>query len=496
MSSRISNFQRSSRSWRVLPAMLLTAIVVACGGGYGGNGSGYTTPTGTAAPAGVSVGAITGFGSVHLNGKKFQTSSATIKVDGHLATQAELHVGDVIEVKGHHESTTNTDVADQVELHSNVVGPVGSIDTVGQTLSVMGQHVLVSAGTSFDSGISPASLAGITVGDILRVSGMPAATGDIQATRIERKPAGTTLRVIGTAAATDGTAKRLMINALSVDFSAASLSDFPSSGPKDGDLVEASGTMLGAAGELKATKLELRSATELKAEAHGSSEIEGLVTRFASSSDFDVAGRPVSTSSSTAFEGGAAGDLALNVRVEVEGAIDSAGVLAATKVSLERSADSTVLAQADAVDPVAGTVTALGIQITVNAMTRFEDRSSQHVDTFSLANVHTGDWVEVRGSESPAGSNAILAARFERRDAQSSARIGGVVKTAAPPALTILSVSIATTPSTHFNDASNSSTSAAAFFTGLVGRRATVVGSWNGTVFTAQDASLGHDEGD
>ncbi len=508
MRSWTSKMTGVAAGWRLLTVAALATIIVACGGG--GMGSSASPPTAVAGPAGVSVGAITGFGSVHVNGKKFQTTSTVIHVDGQAVTQNDLHVGDVIEVKAHHDSTTNTDVAEAIEVHSNVIGPVGSIDTVGGKLVVLGQSVVISSATSFDDSIVPASLAGITVGDILRVSGSTATNGDIQATRIERKPVGTTLRVNGLAAATDATAKSLMINALVVDFSAASLSDFPSTGPKDGDQIEAVGTTLGSAGQLLATRLELRSGKELRADAGGESEVQGLVTRFASASDFDVAGRSVSTSAATRFDGGTATDLALNVRVEVEGTVDAAGVLAATKVEIEHAANAMIVAQADAVDATAGTVTALGIRISVDGMTRFEDHSSARVNTFSLADVHTGDWIVVRGTETPAGSNAILAARFERRDAQANPVLAGVVKAATAPTLTILSVNIATTPTTVFgggpdgsggsggSDGSGSSgggISATTFFTGLVGSMATISGSWDGTTMTALRASLGSPDG-
>ena len=475
-----------------VPAIIVTMLMVACGGGYSGMGNtSYTPPmTGTTA-ASVSVGTITGFGSVHLNGVKFQTTNTTINVDGKAGSQDELHVGDVIEVRGHHDSGSNTEVADEIEFRSNVEGPVSAIDPTAQTLVVLGQTVLVSGDTSFDEDISPASLAGIKVGDILEVSGMPAADGSIEATRIERKPAGTPFQVVGTASATDMTAMKLTINALVVDFSAAMLVDFPGTGPKDGDLVEATGTMLEPSGALQATRLELRTGKQLKADADGDSQIEGLVTRFASVTDFDVAGRPVTTMSGTMFEGGASSDLALNVRVEVEGTVGSSGVLTATKVRIEPAANARIFAQADAVDAAGGTVTVLGIKVSVNAMTRFEDDGPQKLAIFSLADVHTGDWLEIRASQSPAGSQPT-ATRLERRQPQSQVLLMGVVTSAAQPNLMILSTNIATTMTTQFNQGLNATT----FFTGLEGKIASVLGSWDGAVLTADKAQLGEDDED
>ena len=486
-----SGFAR--RGWRSLPVVLLTALVVACGGGYGGNGN-YPAPAATSGAATVAVGSITGFGSVHLNGKKFETTSAAIRIDGQAATQADLHVGDVVEVKGHHDSMSGKDVADDIEMHSNVQGPVSAVDATTMQLVVLGQTVSVSSATTFGDGISPASLAGLAVGDIVRVSGMVSADGSIQATRIERKPAGAPFHVIGTAAATDATGKTLKINALTVDFSAATLVDFPASGPADGNLVDAAGTALDASGALKATRLELRTGKELRPDADGEAEVEGLITRFASATDFDVAGRAVSTTATTTFEGGVATDLALNVRVEVEGTADSAGVLAATKVRIERAANIRLVAQADAVDAAGGTVTVLGVKVSVTAMTHLEDRSASHVDTFGVTDIHTGDWLEIRGGESPAGSNAVVASRLERRDAQSAVLLAGPVKSATQPALTILSVPVATTTATRFFDATGAASTVDAFFTGIVGKVAVIMGAWDGTTLTAATAALGEAE--
>ena len=62
-----------------------------------------------------------------------------------------------------------------------------------------------------------------------------------------------------------------------------------------------------------------------RVEGHGS-EIEGLITRFASAADFDVAGQRVSAGSGTQYEDGSAADLAVGVNVEVEGGFDAAQI--------------------------------------------------------------------------------------------------------------------------------------------------------------------------
>src|SRR4029077_3456702 len=166
---------------------------------------------------------------------------------------------------------------------------------------------------------------------------------------------------------------------------------FASSGPQDGDLVEAHGTVIEASGALKATSLEHLNGADLRDDQDDEARVEGLITRFASASDFDVAGHPVATSASTEFEGGTAADLALNAHVEVEGSVESSGVTQAQKVHIQPAANVRLTAQVDAVDAGAGTVSMLGIQISVDDMTRFDDHGSQQSSGFSLADVHVGD---------------------------------------------------------------------------------------------------------
>jgi hypothetical protein len=61
-------------------------------------------------------------------------------------------------------------------------------------------------------------------------------------------------------------------------------------------------------------------------------ELEGIITRVTAADAFEVDGQPVRLTPATVFEGGTAADIAVNVRVEVEGFFDAAGVLVATEI--------------------------------------------------------------------------------------------------------------------------------------------------------------------
>ena len=73
-------------------------IMAACGG----SDSSSPPPDGSIQPGTMStvVGTISGFGSVIVNGVKFDDSSAAVTMDGAVATRDRLRVGMVVQIRG------------------------------------------------------------------------------------------------------------------------------------------------------------------------------------------------------------------------------------------------------------------------------------------------------------------------------------------------------------------------------------------------------------
>ena len=462
-----------------------TAFVVACGGGgdqvAGIDGGGSPAPVASNI---VSQGTITGFGSVIVNGVRYDTSGATITIDGSPGVESDLVVGQVVVVTGTINQAGTEGTATRVDFDDAVEGPIESIDVAGDSMVVLGQTVRVDADTSFEDDINPASLEGLMVGDIVEVSGFADANGDILATHIELEDAGSDFEVTGFAANVDTAAMTLEINALVVDYGMAMLDDFPNGQPEDGQLVEAKGSTLGAAGELIATELEFKG-NDLDFDDIDEAEIEGLITRFVSATDFDVNGIPVTTNASTEFEGGTSADLALGVRVEVEGDIDGAGVLVADEVEFEREGTIRIGAIVEAVQ--ANQLTLLGIDVTVNSGTEFEDQSSQDVQDFELGDVSVGDYVEVRGFED---MGSLIATRLERDEDPNEVSLRGFVDAVNDPEFTILGVTIRTDGNTEFEDDNDQTISASDFFNQALGSLVEAEGENQGGVIIADEVEL------
>lgn len=453
---------------KYFPSLCLTLLVAACSGGGGSNDGGggpiiNPPPSNGIVRTGMVVGPISSFGSVVVNGIHYETDGAVITIDGMPGTQADLRVGQVVRVVAELEDGATTGTASSVDFDDNVEGPITSIDLAASRFVVLGQTVLVGASTSFDDDITPHSLEGLVVGDFVEVSGLVMADGSIDATRIEKEAAGGEFEVHGIVSAHDSANLRFNLNDLVVDYSGAQLDDFPGGAIADGQPVEAKGTTLDGNGALVATRVEFEG-NQVTGEEDDFAEIEGHITRFASATDFDVAGVPVTTNASTQFEDGTAADLGLNVKVEVEGVFDASGRLVAEEVDIRLGGDIEVAGIIDSIDAANGSIAVLGIPVDTDALTRFEDKSDARISPLTIADLSVGDYVELRGAESPTASGRVLAAIFERDDVDTESEVQGFVTAVSAPTLTILGVTIQTDGSTEFEDAADLPITQAEFF--------------------------------
>lgn len=465
------NLQRITGSFL---ALLCIGLLAACGSD-GDSGDGAVSPPPPPPPQpvggigrfGITIGPIANFGSIVVNGVTYDTDAAVFTANDAPATQSDLRVGQVVTVLGTVDDNGQTGTADEVSFDDAVKGPIESINTALNQLVVLGQTVLITLETSFDDSVSPASIEGLNVGDIIEVSGQPDANGDIVATRIEPKPAGTQFEVHGTVSSLDSVAMRFNINGLVVDYSAATLDNFPGGQISEGDFVEAKGQSLGAAGELQASQVELE--TLIAGVTNGDRvEIEGFITRFVSAQDFDVSGQTVTTTSGTVFEGGVAADLGLNIKVEVDGDLDANGVLVASKVDIRASKAVRAEAMVDSVDAANGSLVVIGITVSTDELTRIRDKSDADIDPLNLTDISAGDFVSVRGDEFPAGSGNLRATILEREDPDPDTILQGFVETVSEPTLTILGVTIDTSSTVEFRDVDDSILTSTEFFN-LVG---------------------------
>ena len=144
---------------------------------------------------------------------------------------------------------------------------------------------------------------------------------------------------------------------------------------------------------------------------------------------------------------------------------------------------------APAVDATAGTLTVLGVQVTVTSTTRFEDKSATAMEKFNLSNIMVGDTVEVRGFESPAGSGKVVATRIERQPASTTVTVNGPFTAGTSPDFTVLGITIDASSATIKGMGAMTLT-LADFLTQAVGHSVEVSGTLSGMTVMASEIRI------
>ncbi|MGD8560838.1 MAG: DUF5666 domain-containing protein, partial [Gammaproteobacteria bacterium] len=178
-------FKRHYQRFYITGIAALVLLAACSSGGESGTGLQQNQTT---------VGEINGFGSIYVNGTKFNTDQATVTIDGIDDDETNLAVGMVVTVKGSVNTNGTTGTANEVTTKTEVKGVVLGVDFGAKTLNVMHQTVKYSNDTHFKSEVG-----GITVIDdlvtedtVVSVSGFSDGQGDIYATYIKAIGAGGT----------------------------------------------------------------------------------------------------------------------------------------------------------------------------------------------------------------------------------------------------------------------------------------------------------------
>jgi hypothetical protein len=333
MSHRI-NFLSRRPALVLLQLMCAATMLTACGGG------GSAGPTSLDSKTSFAAGPITGFGSIIVNGVRFDDSSASVSDDdGNARSRDDLRLGMMTEVTGAGISSDDSGShsrANSVRFGSEIVGPVQSVAADGKSLVVLGQQVLISTTTMFDDRMV-GGLAGLVAGtSVVEVHGvLDVAAGTYTATRIEPKSNPLFYKLRGTVSGIDKTARTFKVGQSNETISYSGIAAAVSSSLDNGQLVRVKLQTAPVAGQWVATSVQTG---VRRMDDHDETEVKGTITStsFALDKKFSVNGMPVDATNAT-FPKGTAG-IVLGARVEVKGSTVN-GVIVATRVNLESDDD-------------------------------------------------------------------------------------------------------------------------------------------------------------
>jgi hypothetical protein len=394
--------QATEQWWTTLLNLLVltivTALLTACGGGGGGSSTSGST-------SGLSSGQIEGFGSVIVNGVKFEVEGAEVEFEHgktvviSSATQTlHLNEGMQVKVEGSFNSNGSTGTASRIIVDDELEGAISGLTVDGTTgiatFTVLSQTVVAVPGQTHvdDSAPLNSNLSNLQNGQYVEVHGLPDGNGTLQATFIEYKAADQSsfenlsddegeYEVTGAITAM-GAGSTFNIGSLLVDYSGTT----PDGPLAVGTLVEVKGALNGST--LEATRVHVEDGL---GDDVAKVEVEGLIRDLDNpvSGQFTLNGQIVDYSSAI-FIGGLQADLINGLKVEAEGPIDG-GVLFAVKVKFKDSFRYEGMATANS-------ATQLSISVPAPAggtLTVYIDTSMTDVDLESGHNYAT-DPVKIR----------------------------------------------------------------------------------------------------
>lgn len=314
--------------WFASIGAALALLVAGCGGGVGSGGTGISP--------GLAEGTVNGFGSVIVDGERFDDSQvATFEEDGPgNQTRTEVLLGERVEFE-----FDGAGVLTRLRVDAALVGPVGRVDAP-TGFTVLGQTVAVNNDatrgpvTQFGGGYT--GLASVQASDAVEVHGfiVPGAGGaTLQATRVERRSAlPAFLKLTGVVSALDATGFRLgtlrvLSAAATVLPAGATLADGQAVAVL-APLTSLSGPA-GAPTQVEAAQVRIRTTGSAGEEVRISGVISGL---DAAAARFDLGTTRVSAAGADILPAGAA--LAEGLYVQVRGTVQADGSVKAESVRI------------------------------------------------------------------------------------------------------------------------------------------------------------------
>ena len=321
---------------RIVASIGIALLLAMAGCGGSGGSDAPATPNTPSATNQTTVGQITGFGSIYVNGIEFETFGASYEVDDAMASDDDaLAVGMVVKVEGSVNADGLTGTAMKVSYDDDIEGVVEQLapgaDAGTKTFVVMGVTVVADSNrTNFESDDPNFSFETIADMDVVEVSGDYGTDGSLYATYIEEQGADDNeyeARGVVSEYITGGDAFVLILrNGSTLNVMLAPNAQIPSVGIDNDQFVEVEGTIDDPVADprtLTAFKVELEDEDRLD-DDDNEIEVKGMLNYDMSADTWSVKGIELAFGDGTEYKPASLADMivdqsAAGMTVEVEG---------------------------------------------------------------------------------------------------------------------------------------------------------------------------------
>jgi hypothetical protein len=458
--------QLRNRVFGLAAGTVAFGVISACGGAGGG---GLDVADGGIRGTGSSVGPVSGFGSVFVNGVKFNTDgipNREVESNDGITAEGLLSEGMILRVEGEWLND-GTGTADQLSYDDTLRGPVDLVEPdpsgAGEfvTLTIMGQSVLIDRQTVVRGTTFATLLGGSPISDHIRVSAWRQADNSYRAGYIQIiEPDLTDIELEGSVSPGDTTLNEFTIGTITVQYDENSVSF--GSGLTETDLetatvLEVEGSLAGNV--LTATTIDRDDARRFSRSSADDIEFTATIDVGYAASDADplpgefrMGGLTVRVTDTTELDDNITlDDLTEGLLIQVEGQFVSDTVVEAEEIELRDGNAAVMGVISSAAD---NTFIVGGVEVRVSPTTTFilDDDSELSFQTLPIGTTI----VEVEGVEKELdGSVFIEALKVEVDDAiadledRDQYELEGTLTNITPSSLSILGVSMDAAPGSY-----------------------------------------------
>lgn len=374
-------------------------VISACGGAGGG---GLDVADGGIRGTGSSVGPVSGFGSVFVNGVEFSTDRTVAGDDG-ISQESRLVVGMILRVDGEWRDTGLGD-ADAVEYDDTLRGTMQVLTpwdpiTKTATVQILGQTVRIDSQTVVKGKL----VENLANGDFVRMSGWRLPNGEFRASYIGLRTQSNSddfdefneVELEGVISNLTGT--EFQIGPQLVNYTAATFDGLTQADLADGVSVEVEGSL--SAGTFMAQEIRPDDSRRYLPGTEDDIEFVGPVSVAFDPSiqSFTANGITVLVNSGTQFDGLAGPtDLVAGILVQVEGVFEADGSVTAEEIELREAESEIKGGPAEQFDYSKQQLSLGGVLVQITPLTIITDEDDIRL---SLVDLESNNELEIGGIE-------------------------------------------------------------------------------------------------
>lgn len=347
----------------------------------------------------VTYGPITQFGSIYVNGSKYEIDDAEVEFVNNTGAN-ELAIGMMVQVQADWKQQINGVFnAQKVTFDQQIEGPINTVAGHGDTtiLTILGTTVVVTDDTAIDNSITN----NFIPGSVVSVSGISNEKGQLQATYITLRTNvyrdGQQVEVENIVTAINELEQMINLDGIKVDVSKAKWKKGTLETLEIGVRIEVVGHYDANNNRIIANKVRVKE-NDLSLNKGNKLILDTIVTHYQSINQFRLNGYTTNASAAE-FLRGESQDLSNGVRIRATGYINIDGIFEVQTLRIKSKSNFAVKVQVNSVNSATGEIGFLSQVARTQSDTVYQSKLKAPNKYFSINDIKVDDWIEIQGAE-------------------------------------------------------------------------------------------------